>query len=105
MAAAVSTSELRAWAKNNGFQVGDRGRLPAEVRSAWEAAQQRTTVPRQQRSETSSAPAVPAVDVTALIERVEGLEQQMRSLRTQVETLEQRPEQPEDRRRLFAKRR
>jgi len=31
-------SELRAWARENGFQVSDRGRVSTEVRSAYEAA-------------------------------------------------------------------
>ena len=31
-------SELRAWARENGFQVSDRGRVSSEVRAAYEAA-------------------------------------------------------------------
>jgi nucleoid-associated protein Lsr2 len=30
---------IRAWAKTNGYNVSDRGRLPAEVVQAWENAQ------------------------------------------------------------------
>jgi hypothetical protein len=30
---------IRAWAKKNGRNVSDRGRLPAEVLEAWETAQ------------------------------------------------------------------
>lgn len=31
-------SEIRAWARSKGMQVPDRGRIPTEVRDAWEAA-------------------------------------------------------------------
>jgi hypothetical protein len=34
---------IRAWAKKNGYQVSDRGRLPAEVLQAWEATQAATS--------------------------------------------------------------
>jgi hypothetical protein len=39
-AAAVGTSakEVREWARANGYDVPERGRIPAEVRSAYEAA-------------------------------------------------------------------
>lgn len=33
-----SARELRDWARSNGFKVSDRGRVPAEVREAFEAA-------------------------------------------------------------------
>ena len=33
-----SARELRDWARSNGFEVSDRGRVPAEVRDAFEAA-------------------------------------------------------------------
>lgn len=32
------TAAVRAWAQSNGYAVGDRGRIPAEVRAAYEAA-------------------------------------------------------------------
>lgn len=31
-------AEIRAWAKDNGFDVPDRGRIPAEIREAYEKA-------------------------------------------------------------------
>ena len=43
-AAAASTSggasakEIREWARSNGFKVGDKGRISAEVREAYAAA-------------------------------------------------------------------
>ncbi len=30
--------QIREWANSNGFRVGDRGRIPAEVRDAYAAA-------------------------------------------------------------------
>jgi hypothetical protein len=33
------TSAVREWAQNNGYSVGDRGRIPAEIREAYTAAQ------------------------------------------------------------------
>jgi len=33
-----SARELRDWARSNGYQVSDRGRVPSEVRDAFEAA-------------------------------------------------------------------
>ncbi|MFE5947951.1 Lsr2 family protein [Streptomyces sp. NPDC056480] len=32
------TSEVREWAKENGYEVNERGRVPANVREAYEAA-------------------------------------------------------------------
>ena len=32
------SSAIRAWAKGNGFEVSDRGRVPASVREAYEKA-------------------------------------------------------------------
>jgi len=33
------TAAVREWAQRNGHTVGDRGRIPAEIRAAYEAAQ------------------------------------------------------------------
>lgn len=35
---AGSANEIRAWARENGFEVSDRGRVRDEVRAAYEAA-------------------------------------------------------------------
>ena len=35
---AGSANEIRAWARENGFEVSDRGRVRDEVRTAYEAA-------------------------------------------------------------------
>jgi len=34
-----SQAEIRQWAREQGYAVGDRGRIPAEVRAAYDAAQ------------------------------------------------------------------
>jgi len=34
----TSAREIRDWARSNGFQVPDRGRIPSEVKEAFEAA-------------------------------------------------------------------
>lgn len=34
----TSTSEVRAWANENGYTVSDRGRIPIDVQSAYDAA-------------------------------------------------------------------
>lgn len=33
------TAAVREWAQRNGYTVGDRGRIPAEIREAYSAAQ------------------------------------------------------------------
>lgn len=33
-----SAEEVRAWARENGYEVNDRGRVPGEIREAFEAA-------------------------------------------------------------------
>jgi hypothetical protein len=35
---ATDLSEVRAWARSNGYKVSDRGRISAEVQEAFEAA-------------------------------------------------------------------
>ncbi|MFF4492160.1 histone-like nucleoid-structuring protein Lsr2 [Streptomyces sp. NPDC001544] len=32
------TAQIRAWAKENGYEVNDRGRVPATIREAYEEA-------------------------------------------------------------------
>jgi hypothetical protein len=35
---ALDMSSLRSWARDNGYQISDRGRVSSEVRAAYEAA-------------------------------------------------------------------
>ena len=37
-AGSQDTAKIRAWAKENGYEVNDRGRVPATVREAYEKA-------------------------------------------------------------------
>jgi hypothetical protein len=55
MAKKASVGEVRAWAKQQGFQIGDRGRLPAEVWEAWNASTSTAPVPQQRFSDPSPA--------------------------------------------------
>ena len=34
----ADVSDLRTWARDNGFQISDRGRISGEIRAAYEAA-------------------------------------------------------------------
>ncbi|URN12859.1 Lsr2 family protein [Streptomyces radiopugnans] len=36
--ASQDTAKIRAWAKENGYEVNDRGRVPANIREAYEKA-------------------------------------------------------------------
>jgi hypothetical protein len=59
MTTTLSTSELRDWARENGFAVGDRGRLPAQVHEAWTEASRRPKA-RTRRSRTAPEAAAPS---------------------------------------------
>ncbi|GHF63273.1 Lsr2 family protein [Streptomyces mashuensis] len=37
-ASSPDTAKIRAWAKENGYNVNDRGRVPAEIKEAYEKA-------------------------------------------------------------------
>lgn len=37
-AGGASAAEVRAWARDNGYTVPDRGRIPADVRAAFDSA-------------------------------------------------------------------
>jgi hypothetical protein len=43
----VTTPDVRAWARENGYEVSDRGRLPAEVREAYTRAQKQKPPAKQ----------------------------------------------------------
>ncbi|HET7328300.1 MAG TPA: Lsr2 family protein [Nocardioidaceae bacterium] len=34
----TNTAEIRDWARSSGYEVSERGRIPAEIRQAYEAA-------------------------------------------------------------------
>ena len=65
-----ATGDVRVWAKSHGFQVGDRGRLPAAVVEAYQAAVEvnaATPVRRPARKAPASARkgSARAADVTS----------------------------------------
>jgi hypothetical protein len=99
MAKRESVSEVRAWAKQKGFQLGDRGRLPGEVWDAWNAATRARSVPAPRSSEPQSSGAS-AEDLQAALAQVARLEQQVAELASRLTRLENRPA---EHRRLFAR--
>ncbi|MFP5218143.1 MAG: histone-like nucleoid-structuring protein Lsr2 [Actinomycetes bacterium] len=98
MAKKAPVGEVRAWAKEQGFELGDRGRLPAEVWEAWEARTTRGPVP-QPRAEGVAAGATKD-DLAAANSRIHQLEQQVAELADRLAKVESRPAEP---RRLFAR--
>jgi hypothetical protein len=100
MATTATVGEVRAWAKQQGFQVADRGRLPAEVWDAWASATEDAPVPQQRLSEQPVVAAATAADLEAAQVRITALEQQLVALVERVSSLESRPTQP---RRRFAR--
>ena len=60
--ASETTSKVRAWAKQTGLKVSDRGRLPESLLDAYQAANITQTAPPAKRSATAkkSLPASPA---------------------------------------------
>lgn len=54
------TSAVRAWAREHGFDVADRGRLPAEVRQAYDAAHRSKAAAKQKPAKAAPAPTRPA---------------------------------------------
>jgi hypothetical protein len=99
MAKKASVGEVRAWAKQRGFQLGDRGRLPAEVWDAWNASTGTAPLPRQPVSNASPAGATVEA-LQAAQARITRLEQHVAELTDRLATLESRPTEP---RRLFAR--
>ena len=91
MAKTAAVSEVRAWAKSNGYDIGDRGRLPTEVWDAW-AATQSTASKRGGRPSPPPAQAPDkAVDLTELKqaqERIGQLESRVERLTARLEKLQ-----------------
>ena len=104
MARNAAVSEVRAWAKSNGFDIGDRGRLPTEVWDAWAAAEKPAGRPANRAVRAEPTPAPPAVDPVELQdarERIARLEAQLADVTSRLAAVEQQP-QPQPRR-LFAR--
>lgn len=93
----VSTAEVRAWARQNGLAVADRGRVSSDVVNAWQSAQTPTRPKRRPAPESGatdrsgdaeasqspstdeelSASALMAEQLAALTERVQRLESRL----------------------------
>jgi hypothetical protein len=92
--ASASTSEIRAWARAHGFDVSDRGRLPADVRAAWEAARNGagawTTAPDGAVRDEAADDRLSAIEelLTLVDERLHTLEDQVGALAARVTALE-----------------
>lgn len=56
---------IRAWAQSNGHKVGDRGRIPAAVVEAYEAAHSAQSAPAAEPETESSAAPAPAATTKA----------------------------------------
>jgi len=60
----VSGGDVRAWARSQGMQVSDTGRIPANIRAAYEAGQAPDTGPRVVQPVSSPQPPDPDATVT-----------------------------------------
>jgi hypothetical protein len=49
------TKAIRDWAKKNGYELADRGRIPTDVITAYEDAQLEATKPKSRRSRKKAA--------------------------------------------------
>lgn len=99
MAKKASVGEVRAWAKQHGFALGDRGRLPTEVWDAWNSRNSPTKpgpVP-QQRATAPEPVAAKAEELEAAQTRIARLEQQVAQLTDRLADLESRPAEPKRR--------
>jgi hypothetical protein len=94
-----TTSDLREWARQNGYAVGDRGRLPAQIHTAWEEDAQRNKAKTTRRRTTSKAPAPRATTPKPLagassgpakIKDITALQIQMAALTDRVQQLEKK---------------
>jgi hypothetical protein len=100
MTKTLSTSDLREWARQNGYAVADRGRLPAQIHTAWEEDAQRTKAKATRRRTTSKAPAAPRVTTPkamagagsgrAQTKDIAALQVQMAALTDRVQQLEKK---------------
>ncbi len=93
MAKKAPVGEVRAWAKQQGFHLGDRGRLPAEVWAAWNAATNGSSVPQQRPSDPGTADAT-ADALQAAHARIAELEKHVAELTEQLANPGSRPPPP-----------
>ena len=101
MAKTASVSEVRAWAKEQGFQLGDRGRLPAEVWSAWEGRSAARSLPKPRATQPERESAK-SQELRAANARIATLENVVADLSARLAAVEGRVDEP---RKLFARQR
>ena len=87
MATSATVSEVRAWARSNGFDIGDRGRLPAEVWDAWDAAAPKATKSTNRPVPAASPPA-PAPELLDAQQRISQLETRLHEVCKRLAALE-----------------
>jgi hypothetical protein len=65
--AAATTSDIRAWAQANGYDVGDRGRLPVEITDAFNKSNGKrvAATPAPAKKAPAARKATPATKATA----------------------------------------
>ena len=92
-----TTEELRAWARQNGFEVADRGRLSPKVVDAWRTAQVSDTAkssatngrPKTKIAKTAAAPVTDPIRASAVDDDIIiDLRDEVSTLRGRVEALE-----------------
>lgn len=90
MAKNAAVREVRAWAKTNGFDIGDRGRLPTEVWDAWAAAAPKAgkRIDRPAASAAAARPSVEQAELRQAQERISDLEARLDELTTRLEAVE-----------------
>ena len=81
MAAEVRTSDVRAWAREHGYDVSARGRVPADVHAAYDAAHR----PARRRSGAEVGERVAALE--AEVARLRVVEDRVVALEDQVDSL------------------
>jgi hypothetical protein len=96
----ASVSEVRGWAKENGFEVSDRGRLPAEVWAAWETRTETRAMPQPRSDSSTAADSVGPDDLHEAQARIASLEEQVSGLTARIAALESRSN---ERRRRFVR--
>jgi hypothetical protein len=91
MAKSTAVSEVRAWARSHGYEIGDRGRLPTEVWDAWAAAAPKTSKRASRQDAKPPQPVTPSIDPAELREaqqRINELEVRLDQLSKRMEAVE-----------------
>ncbi len=60
-------SAVRAWARESGMKVSERGRIPGDLLAAYDAANNGSPAPEAASAESSAAPSAPAADASSTV--------------------------------------